>query len=173
MPSANRSSVKNYILASVGIIAVLSIVVVIVGLVAFRTPTKSHAIGETVIIGTTTWIVSDSAVTSSLGDVKLGITANATGRFLIVRATISNKGTKADNLMTPKLVNERGQEVEETTDVMVYIQNPHNCLFAEITPGTSKECWFIYDIPSAPHIWTLKAQELGIIGENVYILVKQ
>ncbi|MEI6775945.1 MAG: DUF4352 domain-containing protein [Chloroflexales bacterium] len=132
------------------------------------TPVATHGIDEEVFVGDTSWRVNDASLASSLSH--SGFSANPHGKFLLVKATVMNNSKTAQTLMAPTVVDAAGREFETSSDVQVAMANAQPCALERLNPGTSKDCVFVYDVPSGTDSGLiLKAADLGLFGKTVDI----
>lgn len=132
-------------------------------------PAASHGLNEDVVIGKATWRVSEATLASSISN--SGFSADASGQFLIVKATVTNNGDQPESLVAPKVVDGQGREFEVTSDGRAIMANAENCTLERLNPGTSKSCAFVYDVPKEANTWTFRASELGFFGKTADIIL--
>lgn len=139
---------------------------------ATPTPGKPNIINDEVTVGKTVWKVTNvKAVRSIKGDYG---TADASAVFLLVDASITNNGTQAETLFSPKMNNGAGQEYEVSTDFKVNMAlGEFSCAAERINPGMVKWCRFVYDIPEPKPddetIYRLEVRDLGLFGDTTEI----
>lgn len=70
------------------------------------------------------------------------------GRFILVKATVGNKGTDAFYVGLPKIVDGQGREFEPNSDAIMIIDSAEQCALEQVNPGLDKGCTWIFEIPA-------------------------
>ena len=108
------------------------------------TANPAAAVGDKVTVGDASWTVNEAILRDSFSG--NGISAKPSGQFLIVQAQVTNNGSKAESLVSPKVTDAQGREFETSSDGKVIVANDQNCVLERINPGTSQNCTFVYDV---------------------------
>lgn len=90
------------------------------------------------------------------------------GRFLLVKATVENKGADAFYVEAPKVVDSAGREFDYNSDAIMIIDSAEQCALEQVNPGLSKGCTWIFEVPADATALRLKVAG-GLLDSPVEI----
>jgi hypothetical protein len=135
------------------------------------TEVRLPGLGETVTLGKTRWKVDaaeDLGQTVASGNMFID-DLTTTGRFVGIGLVFANDDADTAFVPEPAIVDSAGRVFEPSSDAIMIIDSGVQCILEEVNPGLTKECYWIYELPSGATGLKLRVKSSSFFADTTDI----
>lgn len=146
------------------------LLVILVACSKKEAPAPAVKVGEQLKLDDSAWMVVDAKEVGKKIEPNNAFaeSKDASGRFVLVRYKVTNRGKKPESVLEPpRLVDDKQHEYARVDDEALYVPAKSKTLGTEqLDPGVEKEYATLFDPPSQAHGLKLEVRGFSLIGEK-------